>query len=81
MFATSKNMFKAELTAKLLLEIVVILIIYSQIYPNLIEPYLQTQIDNSDPVTAALLNLIPFLIAAMIIIGIISYHTLGQRRR
>lgn len=81
MFATSKNYFKAQFTLKVLLEIGLVLIVYSQIYPTLIEPYLLTQINNSDPVTAALLNLIPFLIAAMIIIGIVSFNVAyGQRR-
>jgi cytochrome bd-type quinol oxidase subunit 2 len=74
MFATTKNYFKAQFTVKVLLEVALFLIIYSQIYPTLIEPYLETQINNSDPTTAVLLTIIPFVIACMIIIGIFSYN-------
>ena len=79
MFATTKKRFKAQFTIKVLLEIVLLLIIYSQIYPTLIEPYLQTQINNSDGITAALLSLLPFVIAAMILIGVISYNAMRRR--
>jgi len=82
MFDTSKRGFKAQFNAKTLLEIALLLIIYSQIYPTLIEPYLQTSIDNSDPITAALLSLLPFVIAAVIIIGVFSYNAIyGGRRK
>lgn len=74
MFATSKNYFKAQFTVKVLLEITLFIVIYSQIYPTLIEPYLETLIDNSDPTTAVLLTIIPFVIACMIIIGIFSFN-------
>lgn len=78
MFATSKTGFCAQSTMKVLLEIVLLLIVYSQLYPVLIEPYLETQISTSDPITAALLSIIPFVIAAMIIIGILSWNILAM---
>ena len=81
MFAISKPVFKANFTVKTLLEVSLFLIIYSEIYPTLIEPYLETQINNSDPATATLLSLLPFVIAAVIIIIVISWNVIGGRRR
>jgi hypothetical protein len=37
-------------------------------------------ISGSDPVSAAILSLLPFVIAAMILIGIVSFSTLSRRR-
>jgi len=81
MFALSKPVFKAQFTMKVMLEVVLILVVYSQIYPTLIEPYLETAIEANDPVSGALLSLIPFVIAAIIVIGIISFNIIGGRRR
>ncbi len=81
MFAISKPRFKAQFTMKVLLEVVLLIIVYSQLYPTLIEPYLETQINASDPVTAAFLSLLPFVIAAVIVIGVIGYNTIGGTRR
>ena len=78
MFATSKNYFKAQFTVKVLLEVALFILIYAQIYPTLIEPYLASLISSSDATTSVLLTLIPFVIASMIIIGIISFNV---RRR
>lgn len=80
MFAISKPVFKAQFTMKVLLEVVLLLIVYSQIYPTLIEPYLQNSIDNTDPISGSLLSLLPFVIAAIIIIGVISFNIIGGRR-
>lgn len=86
MFATSKNRFKAQFTMKTLLEVGLLLIVYSQIYPVLIEPWLQNVTEPtgsaySDPISAALLSLLPFVIAAVIVIGVIGYNMIGGRRR
>lgn len=80
MLSISKQTFKAQFTMKTLLEVGLVLIVYSQIYPTLIEPPLQSLISGSDPISAALLSLLPFVIAAMILIGIVSFSTLSGRR-
>ncbi len=81
MFVISKRGFKAQFTMKTLLEIALLLIVYSQIYPTLIEPYLNTAIADSDPITSALLSLLPFVIACVIIIGVFSFNEIYSRRR
>lgn len=80
MFAISKPYFKAQFSMRTLLEVGLLLIVYAQIYPTLIEPPLNTMISNSDGVTAALLSLLPFVIACVIILGVISYNAIGSRR-
>jgi len=81
MFVTSKRGFKAQFTMKTLLEIALLLVVYSQPYPNLIEPYLNTIIGDSDEITSAILSILPFVIACMIIIGVFSFNTIVSRRR
>lgn len=80
MFAISKPFFKAQFTVKVLLEVGLLLIIYAQIYPTLIEPPLQTMISTSDATTAALLSILPFIIALVIILGVVGFNILGGRR-
>jgi len=84
-FATSKKGFKAQFTMKVLLEVGLVLIVYGQIYPVLIEPPLKNLTTPgghgySDPISAAILNLLPFVIACVIIIGIIGFNAMGSRR-
>ena len=81
MFATSKPSFKAQFTMKVLLEVMLLLVVYSQLYPALIEPYLEIQIANSDSITAAILSLLPFIIAIVIVIGVISFNAIRSGRR
>ena len=86
MFALSKPVFKAQFTMKVLLEVRLILIVYSQIYPTLIEEPLRDFIlpggdAYSDPISASILSLLPFVIAAMIVIGVISFNVIGGRRK
>ena len=78
-------MFKAQFTMKVLLEVILLLIVYSQVYPALIEPYLQnftnpTGSSYSDPISAAILSLLPFIIAAVIVIGVVGFNMIGRRR-
>lgn len=80
MFKENHRGFKAQFDIRTLLEIALSLIVYSQIYPTLIEPPLNTMITDSDPATGALLSIIPFLIAAMICIGIIAGNIIRGRR-
>ena len=84
MFVTSKRGFKAQFTLKTLLEVMLLIVVYSQLYPHLIEPYLNESselMQNSDPMTQALLSLLPFIIIAVIVIGVIGYNSLSGRRR
>lgn len=80
MFAISKPTFKAQFTMRTLLEVGLVLIVYSQIYPTLIEAPLQTLIGTSDSVTAAILSLLPFVIAIVIVLGVVSFNMMGSRR-
>jgi hypothetical protein len=80
-FAISKPTFKAQFTMKTLLEVGLTLIVYSQIYPTLIEPPLQSIITSSDAVSSAILSLLPFVIAAMICLGVIGFNAIGGQRR
>jgi len=71
MFSTNhKRYFPARITMKTLLEMALVLIVYSQLYPGIIEPTINSLIATSDSITGALISLIPFVIAAMILIGI-----------
>lgn len=81
MFVISKRGFKAQTTMSVLLEIMLLLVVYSQLYPTLIEPYLNSLIADSDAITAAILSLLPFVIAIVIIIGTFSINALASRRR
>ena len=82
MFVTSKRGFKAQFNMKTMLEIVLTIIVFARIYPTLVEPNIELAIANAeDPIVAALLSLLPFLIVAMILIGIFSYNTIRGRRR
>jgi cytochrome bd-type quinol oxidase subunit 2 len=65
---------------KVLLEVALMLFVYSQIYPTLIEPSISAAIADSDSATGTLLSLVPFAIAAMIIIGIIGGNMITGRR-
>ena len=81
MFSRMKQTgFHAQFTMKTLLEIALMLFVYAQIYPTLIEPSINSSIHSSDPATGTLLSLIPFVIAAMIIIGIIAGSMITGRR-
>ena len=81
MFAISKPYLKAQFSMKVLLEVALLLIVYAQIYPTLIEPYLNDIIATSDDITGAILSLLPFVIAIIIILGVIGFNALGGRRR
>lgn len=83
MFVTSKRRFKAQFNMKTLLEILLVLVVYSQLYPYFLgneDSVLNELIADSDPITAALLSLLPFVIVAMIIIGVFTYNAMSRRR-
>jgi len=87
MFVTSKRGFKAQFTMKVLLEIFLLLVVYSTLYPAFMgneDSWLNTLIidfQESDPITASLLRLLPFVIAAVIIIGVLSFNMIYSRRK
>ena len=82
MFHTSKRGFKAQFNMKVLLEMGLMLIVYAQIYPTLVENQIETAINNTtDPIVIALLSMLPFLIVAMILIGVWSFNSVRSRRR
>lgn len=82
MFATSKPMFRAQFTIRVLLEVGLMLIVYSQIYPVLIAPYIEDIIcdPTTDSVVAALLSLLPFIMALIIILSVLGFNIMGGRR-
>jgi cytochrome bd-type quinol oxidase subunit 2 len=81
MFSQKENKsFQGQFTMKVLLEVALMLFVYSQVYPTLVEPAISTMIGNSDSATGTLLSLIPFAIAAMIIIGVIGGNMITGRR-
>jgi len=82
MFNTTKRGFKAQFNMKVLLEMALMLIVYAQIYPTLVEDQIETSIaSTTDPIVIALLSLLPFLIVAMILIGVWSFNTVRGRVR
>jgi len=82
MFNTTKRGFKAQFNMKVLLEMALMLIVYAQIYPTLVEDQIETAIaSTTDPIVIALLSLLPFLIVAMILIGVWSFNTVRGRVR
>jgi len=81
MFSKTKDAgFKAQFNMKILLEVALMLFVYAQIYPTLIEPAINSSINASDPATGTLLSLIPFAIVAVIIIGIIGGNMITGRQ-
>jgi uncharacterized membrane protein YedE/YeeE len=61
-----------QFTIVALVMTLVMIIVYSQLYP-VIETFLTPLILDSDPATAALLTMLPFFIAIAIIMSVIWY--------
>lgn len=77
---SSKTCFKAQFTIVSLVMILVMLIVYSQLYP-VIEHFIDELIGESDPATATLISLIPFFIALAILLSVIWYIVPSGGRR
>jgi len=69
---------KAQFTMAALVGVLVMLIVYSQLYPVL-EPLINTLIGNSDPATATIISLIPFFIAVAILLSVLYYIVPSRR--
>ena len=63
---------KGQFTIISLVMVLIMIIVYSQLYP-VIEPFLATLINDSDPATATLVGLIPFFIALAVIMSVLWY--------
>jgi uncharacterized membrane protein (DUF485 family) len=70
--------FKAQFTLVSLIMVLVMLIVYSQLYP-VIKPYIDTLVGESDDATAVIIGLVPFFIAVAIVMSVL-YYIIPQRR-
>ena len=77
---TTKVFFKAQFTIVSLVMVLVMLVVYSQLYPVL-EEYITELIGVSDPATATLISLLPFFIALAILLSVIWYIVPSGGRR
>ena len=77
---TTRTCFKAQFTIVALVMILVMLVVYSQLYP-VIEHFITDLIEECDPATATLISLIPFFIALAILLSIVWYVVPSGGRR
>lgn len=77
---TTRTCFKAQFTIVSLVMVLVMLVVYSQLYP-VIETYINELIGESDPATATLISLLPFFIALAILLSVIWYIVPSGGRR
>lgn len=75
-----KTKMKGQFTIISLVMVLVMLIVYSQLYP-VMEPFITDLIGHSDPATATLISLLPFFIALAIIMSVIWYIVPQGRMR
>jgi hypothetical protein len=78
MFLKNRNGFRGQFTIVSLIEILIMLIVYSKLYPVL-EPFITDLVNVSDPATGAILGMVPFFIAVAIIMSI-TWYIIPQRR-
>lgn len=76
----TQTRMKGQFTIVSLVMVLVMLIVYSQLYP-VMEHYITELIGDSDPATATLISLIPFFIALAIIMSVIWYIVPQGRTR
>lgn len=74
----TQTRMKGQFTIVSLVMVLVMLIVYSQLYP-IVEYYINQLIGYSDPATATLISLLPFFIALAIIMSVLWY-IVPQRR-
>ena len=75
----TKSRIKAQFTMVALVGVLIMIIVYSQLYP-IIEPFINTLIATSDPATATVISLIPFFIAVSILLSVLYYIMPSGRR-
>ena len=76
---TTKSRIEAQFTMVALVGVLVMIIVYSQIYP-IIEQFLIPLMASSDPATATILSLVPFFVAVSILLSVLYYIVPGGRR-
>jgi uncharacterized BrkB/YihY/UPF0761 family membrane protein len=74
----TSSRIKAQFTMSALVGVLIMLIVYSQLYPVL-EPLINTLIGNSDPATATIVSLIPLFIAIAILLSVLYYIVPSRR--
>lgn len=77
MLTTSR--MKAQFTMVALVGILIMLIVYSQLYP-ILEQFLTPLMAQVDPATATIISLIPLFIAVSILLSVLSYIMPSGRR-
>ncbi len=77
MLTTSR--IKAQFTMVALVGVLIMLIVYSQLYP-IIEQFITPLMAQVDPATATIVSLIPFFIAVSILLSVLYYIVPGGRR-
>jgi divalent metal cation (Fe/Co/Zn/Cd) transporter len=70
---------KAQFTMVALVGILIMLIVYSQLYP-ILEQFLTPLMAQVDPATATIISLIPLFIAVSILLSVLSYIMPSGRR-
>jgi hypothetical protein len=70
--------YRGQFTIVSLVEILIMLIVYSKLYP-VIEPFILNLTNVSDPATGAIISMVPFFIAVAIIMSI-TWYIIPQRR-
>lgn len=78
MFSKGKSGFRGQFTIVSLVEILIMLVVYSKLYP-VIEPFISNLTNASDPATGAIISMVPFFIAVAIIMSI-TWYIIPQRR-
>jgi hypothetical protein len=78
MLRERRNGFRGQFTIVSLVEILIMLVVYSKLYP-VIEPFITSLINVSDPATGAIISMVPFFIAIAIIMSI-TWYIIPQRR-
>jgi uncharacterized BrkB/YihY/UPF0761 family membrane protein len=77
MLTTSR--IKAQFTMVALVGVLIMIIVYSQLYP-ILEPFITQLCAQSDPATATIVSLIPFFIAVSILLSVLYYIMPSGRR-
>jgi hypothetical protein len=78
MLRERRDGYRGQFTIVSLVEILIMLIVYSKLYP-VIEPFILNLTNVSDPATGAIISMVPFFIAVAIIMSI-TWYIIPQRR-
>jgi len=78
MLRERRDGFRGQFTIVSLVEILIMLVVYSKLYP-VIELFIWNLTNISDPATGAIISMVPFFIAVAIIMSI-TWYIIPQRR-